>query len=152
MSEWRAGGYEEWRILHEFLDETRVLSENAGDIRDTGIFSDHLHIVLLAHHAHLLQNLGIMPEDEYKTSAPGTPSSPGPRSAQNAAPPLSVPAKKSAPSALPLSGRIQPDSPVSGLSKIGWIQSDQAQTSKRRAHAPALHPSSQVLAFDTHCE
>ena len=67
LSEWRAGGYEEWTTLHAFLDETRVLSENAGDVADTGISSDHMHIVLLAHHAHLLQNLGIMPEDEYQT-------------------------------------------------------------------------------------
>jgi hypothetical protein len=66
LSEWRAGGYEEWLTLHAFLDETRVLSENAGEIADTGISSDHLHIVLLAHHAHLLQNLEIMPENEFK--------------------------------------------------------------------------------------
>jgi len=67
LSEWRAGGYEEWVTLHAFLDETRVISENAGELADTGISSDHLRIVLLAHHAHLLQNLGIMPEDEYQT-------------------------------------------------------------------------------------
>ena len=67
LSEWRAGGYEEWTTLHSFLDETRVLSENAGEVAETGISSDHMHIVLLAHHAHLLQNLGIMPEDEYQT-------------------------------------------------------------------------------------
>jgi hypothetical protein len=66
LSEWRAGGYEEWLTLHAFLDETRVLSENAGEVADTGISSDHLHIVLLAHHAHLLQNLEIMPENEFK--------------------------------------------------------------------------------------
>jgi hypothetical protein len=65
ISEWRHGGYEEWVTLHAFLDETRVLSENAGAISGTGLNSDHLHIVLLAHHAHLLQNLGIMPEDEF---------------------------------------------------------------------------------------
>ena len=65
ISEWRSGGYEEWRILHAFLDETRVVSENAGDIADTGISSDHLRIVLLAQHAHLFQNLGIMPKDEF---------------------------------------------------------------------------------------
>ena len=88
LSEWRAGGFEEWLTLQDFLDETRVLSENSGEctarsglcgrgaltawrqepqLADTGISSDHLHIVLLGHHAHLLQNLGIMPEDEYKT-------------------------------------------------------------------------------------
>jgi len=53
LSEWRAGGYEEWLTLDAFLDETRVLSENAGDVAATGISSDHLHIVLLAHHARL---------------------------------------------------------------------------------------------------
>jgi hypothetical protein len=66
LSEWRAGGYEEWLTLRSFLDETRVLSENAGEVADTGISSDHLHLVLLAHHAHLLQNLEIMPENEFK--------------------------------------------------------------------------------------
>jgi len=65
LSEWRAGGYEEWHILHAFLDETRVVSENAGEIADTGISSDHMRIVLLAQHAHLFQNLGIMPKDEF---------------------------------------------------------------------------------------
>jgi len=67
LSEWRAGGYEEWTTLHSFLDETRVLSKNAGEVAETGFSSDHMHIVLLAHHAHLLQNLGIMPEDKYQT-------------------------------------------------------------------------------------
>jgi hypothetical protein len=69
LSEWRAGGYEEWLTLHSFLDETRVLSENAGQVADTGISSDHLHMVLLAHHAHLLQNWEIMPESEFKKKA-----------------------------------------------------------------------------------
>ena len=67
LSEWRAGGYEEWLTLHAFLDETRVLSENAGEVAATGISSDHLHIVLLAHHARLLRNLETMPENEFKT-------------------------------------------------------------------------------------
>jgi hypothetical protein len=67
ISEWRAGGYEEWLTLHAFLDETRVISENAEEIADTGISSDHLHIVLLAHHARLLRNLETMPENEFKT-------------------------------------------------------------------------------------
>jgi hypothetical protein len=65
ISEWRQGGYEEWVTLHAFLDETRVISENAGAISGTGMTSDHLHMVLLAHHAHLLQNLVTMPEDEF---------------------------------------------------------------------------------------
>jgi hypothetical protein len=67
LSEWRAGGYEEWLTLDAFLDETRVLSENAGEVAATGISSDHLHIVLLAHHARLLRNLETMPENEFKT-------------------------------------------------------------------------------------
>jgi hypothetical protein len=66
MSEWGAGGYEEWLTLRSFLDEAHVLSENAGDVADTGISSEHLHMVLIAHHAHLLQNWMIMPEDECK--------------------------------------------------------------------------------------
>jgi len=66
ISEWRAGGYEEWLTLRSFLDETRVLSENADQVSDTGLTSDHLHMVLLAHHAHLLQNWEIMPEPEFK--------------------------------------------------------------------------------------
>ena len=65
LSEWRAGGYEEWLTLQDFLDETHVLSENASEVADTGISSDHLRIVLLAQHAHLFQNLGIMPKDEF---------------------------------------------------------------------------------------
>jgi hypothetical protein len=65
VSEWRQGGYEEWLTLQSFLDETRVISENAGQVSETGMTSDHLHIVLLAHHAHLLQNLKTMPEDEF---------------------------------------------------------------------------------------
>jgi len=67
LSEWRAGGYEEWLTLQDFLDETHVLSENASEVADTGISSDHLHIVLLAHHARLLKNLETMPENEFKT-------------------------------------------------------------------------------------
>ena len=67
LSEWRAGGYEEWLTLSAFLDETRVLSENAGQVAATGISSDHLHIVLLAHHARLLRNLETMPENEFQT-------------------------------------------------------------------------------------
>ena len=67
LSEWRAGGYEDWLTLDAFLDETRVLSENAVDLAATGISSDHLHIVLLAHHARLLMNLETMPENEFKT-------------------------------------------------------------------------------------
>jgi len=67
LSEWRAGGYEEWLTLDAFLDETRILSENAGEVAATGISSDHLHIVLLAHHARLLKNLETMPENEFKT-------------------------------------------------------------------------------------
>ena len=67
LSEWRAGGYEEWLTLDAFLDETRILSENAGEMAATGISSDHLHIVLLAHHARLLRNLETMPENEFKT-------------------------------------------------------------------------------------
>jgi len=65
ISEWRSGGYEEWLTLRAFLNETRVVSENAGDIADIGISSEHLRIVLLAQHAHLFQNLGIIPEDEF---------------------------------------------------------------------------------------
>jgi hypothetical protein len=65
LSEWRQGGYEEWLTLQSFLDESRILSENSGQVTDTGITSEHLHIVLLAHHAHLLQNFGIMPEIEF---------------------------------------------------------------------------------------
>jgi len=67
LSEWRAGGYEDWLTLDAFLGETRVLSENAGQLVATGISSDHLHIVLLAHHARLLKNLETMPENEFKT-------------------------------------------------------------------------------------
>jgi hypothetical protein len=66
ISEWRTGGYEEWLTLRSFLDETHILSENAGEIAETGISYDHLHMVLLAYHAHLLQNWMIMPEDEFK--------------------------------------------------------------------------------------
>ena len=66
ISEWRQGGYEEWLTLQTFLDETRILFENAGDIAGTGMTSDHLHIVLLAHHARLLKNLETMPEDEFR--------------------------------------------------------------------------------------
>jgi len=51
LSEWRAGGYEEWLTLDSFLNETRVISENAGQVAATGITSDQLRIVLLAHHA-----------------------------------------------------------------------------------------------------
>jgi hypothetical protein len=65
VSEWRQGGYEEWLTLHAFLDETRLISENAGQVSATGMTSEHLHLVLLAHHAHLLQNLRTMPEDEF---------------------------------------------------------------------------------------
>jgi hypothetical protein len=65
VSEWRQGGFEEWLTLQASLDETRVISENAGQVSETGMTSDHLHIVLLAHHAHLLQNLKTMPEDEF---------------------------------------------------------------------------------------
>jgi len=66
LSEWRAGGYEEWLTLNSFLDETRVISENAGEVAATGISSDQLRIVLLAHHARLLKNLETMPEKEFK--------------------------------------------------------------------------------------
>jgi hypothetical protein len=66
ISEWRQGGYEEWVTLRSFLDETRILSENAGEIAETGISYDHLHMVLLAYHAHLLQNWMIMPENDFK--------------------------------------------------------------------------------------
>jgi hypothetical protein len=66
ISEWRQGGYEEWATLRSFLDETHILSENAGQISDTGISSEHLHMVLLAYHAHLLQNFEIMPEAAFK--------------------------------------------------------------------------------------
>ena len=66
ISEWRQGGYEEWLTLQTFLDETRILFENAGDVAGTGMTSDHLHIVLLAHHARLLKNLETMPEDEFR--------------------------------------------------------------------------------------
>jgi len=66
LSEWRAGGYEEWLTLDSFLNETRVISENAGQLAATGISSDQLHIVLLAHHARLLKNLETMPEKEFK--------------------------------------------------------------------------------------
>ena len=62
LSEWRAGGYEEWLLLRSFLDEARVLSENAGQVAVAGVTSEHLHLVLIAHHAHLLQNLETMPE------------------------------------------------------------------------------------------
>ena len=66
LSEWRAGGYEEWLTLDSFLNETRVISENAGQVAATGISSDQLRIVLLAHHARLLKNLETMPEKEFK--------------------------------------------------------------------------------------
>jgi hypothetical protein len=66
ISEWRQGGYEEWATLRSFLDETHILSENAGQISDTGITSEHLHMVLLAYHAHLLQNFEIMPQAAFK--------------------------------------------------------------------------------------
>ena len=62
LSEWRAGGYEEWLLLRSFLDEARVLSENAGQVAGAGATSEHLHLVLIAHHAHLLRNLEITPE------------------------------------------------------------------------------------------
>jgi len=65
VSEWRTGGFEEWLTLRAFLDEARILSENSGQIADTGISSERLHLVLLAHHAYLLQNLGILPADEF---------------------------------------------------------------------------------------
>jgi hypothetical protein len=69
MSEWHSGGYEEWLLLRSFFDEARVLSENAGEVADTGIKSEHLYMVLLAHHAHLVQNFGIMPDLEMSKKA-----------------------------------------------------------------------------------
>jgi hypothetical protein len=66
ISEWRQGGYEEWLTLRSFLDEARVLSEHAGEVAHTGISSERLHMVLIAHHAHLLNNLEIMPESDVK--------------------------------------------------------------------------------------
>ena len=66
LSEWRTGGYEEWLTLRSFLDEARILSENSGQVAETGISSEHLHMVLLAHHAHLLQNWEIMPESDFR--------------------------------------------------------------------------------------
>ena len=185
LSEWRAGGYEEWLTLHSFLDETRVLSENAGEVANTGITSEHLHMVLLAHHGRLLQRLETLPEatlhkkvdslkkltasimnmrraeqnaerlqiqrerlellrekhslksassskaapstsrnarpSETETSqsapehalhsVPGVPPSADAGRVKTSAPPLPVPAEKSAAPAPPLSGRIQPDFP-----------------------------------------
>ena len=66
LSEWRSGGYEEWLTLRSYLDEARVLSEKSDQVAETGITSDHLHVVLLAHHAHLLQNWEIMPDGDFK--------------------------------------------------------------------------------------
>ena len=62
LSEWRKRGYQEWLVLRTFLDETHVLSENAGQIADTGVTSEHLHLVLIAHYAQLLRSRETMPE------------------------------------------------------------------------------------------
>ena len=71
LSEWRSGGYEEWLTLHSFLDDARILSENSGCVAETGITSHHLHMVLLAHHAHLLQNWEIMPDGDFHKKLDG---------------------------------------------------------------------------------
>src|SRR5580704_507638 len=61
LSEWKAGGFEDWAGRQEFLEQARELAEEAEDLRSVAgkgnqaSFSEHLSPVLAMRYAKVLQ-------------------------------------------------------------------------------------------------
>ena len=51
LSEWRKRGYQKWLAHRNFVDESNALSDNTGDIAETGIDCDKLLLSLTASYA-----------------------------------------------------------------------------------------------------
>jgi len=58
LSEWKAGGYQDWVLRQEALEQARDLADDAGDLQAAtgGHLSDHLATLLAARYATLLAN------------------------------------------------------------------------------------------------
>ena len=54
LSEWRQGGYEEWRTTRDCLDDARAFAETEQSIAHSGVRAEHLLTVLTARWAGLI--------------------------------------------------------------------------------------------------
>jgi hypothetical protein len=64
LSEWRKRGYQKWLAHRNFVDESNALSDNTGDIAETGIDCDKLLLTLTAAYAEAIQNWIITPGEQ----------------------------------------------------------------------------------------
>jgi hypothetical protein len=64
LSEWRKRGYQKWLAHRNFVDESNALSDNSGDIAETGIDCDKLLLTLTAAYAEATQNWIITPGEQ----------------------------------------------------------------------------------------
>jgi hypothetical protein len=65
LSEWRQGGFREWEIRHELIDQARHLSESAEDMDEqvvTPLLAGQLAILLAARYAALLNSWDGQPD------------------------------------------------------------------------------------------
>jgi len=59
LSQWRLGGFREWRLRHDFLDDAARLAETASTLQnqsDPSQLADNLALVLAARYAAILNN------------------------------------------------------------------------------------------------
>lgn len=68
LSEWRDGGFAEWRARREWFDEVRELEAEAGELQQTlhGRLADRLATVLTARYAALLHRWNGEVTDEFQ--------------------------------------------------------------------------------------
>jgi hypothetical protein len=64
LSEWRKRGYQKWLAHRNFVDESNALSDNSGDIAETGIDCDKLLLTLTAAYAEMIRNWIITPGEQ----------------------------------------------------------------------------------------
>jgi len=64
LSEWRKRGYQKWLAHRNFVDESNAISDNSGDIAETGIGCDKLFLTLTAAYAEMIRNWIITPGEQ----------------------------------------------------------------------------------------
>ena len=64
LSQWRTHGYRLWHAHRTIVDGTLSLSDNTGDIAETGIDCDKLLLTLTAAYAEAIQNWTITPGEQ----------------------------------------------------------------------------------------